>query len=335
MAPQTPSTPTAPAPVSTPGPLTTSAPAPTATRFDAIGTTNRILVTDPAALIEATAVAKEHLAALDAAVSRFRDDSEVSALAARAAFGPAWCFGSPTFTDYLRDGLRAARLTDGLVDPTIGAAMVASGYDADMDAVRSRPTPTTPRPASAAIIPGWRQVQVSDTGRTEVPAGTLIDLGATAKAAAADRIAALLARRLPGGFLVNLGGDVATSGALPDGGWRIGVEAADGTILQVVTGIGQAFATSSTQKRTWATSEAATPTRHHIVDPRTGTTAITPWAQVTCAAATALEANAASTAAIILGADAPAWLASHGIPARLDGLDGAVTTTPGWPQEQS
>lgn len=334
MAPQTPSTPTAPAPVSTPGPLTTSAPAPTATRFDAIGTTNRILVTDPAAhrgdRRGEGAPRRPRCGRL-----RFRDDSEVSALAARAAFGPAWCFGSPTFTDYLRDGLRAARLTDGLVDPTIGAAMVASGYDADMDAVRSRPTPTTPRPASAAIIPGWRQVQVSDTGRTEVPAGTLIDLGATAKAAAADRIAALLARRLPGGFLVNLGGDVATSGALPDGGWRIGVEAADGTILQVVTGIGQAFATSSTQKRTWATSEAATPTRHHIVDPRTGTTAITPWAQVTCAAATALEANAASTAAIILGADAPAWLASHGIPARLDGLDGAVTTTPGWPQEQS
>lgn len=320
--------------------LTALALHPTETRFAAIGTTNHILVTDPVVLIEATAIAKDHLAQLDAAVSRFRDDSEVSALARRAAFGPAWCFASATFADYLRDALHAARITDGLVDPTIGAAVVASGYDADLDVVRARPAmpfPTMPFPTMASHtmpgIPGWQRVRVDDTNRIEVPAGTLIDLGATAKAAAADRIARMLAQRLPGGFVVNLGGDIATSGQLPQGGWRIGVEAADGHVLQVVTGSGQAFATSSTQKRTWTTGAATT--RHHIVDPRTGTTADTPWAQVTCAAATALEANAASTAAIILGTHAPAWLAGHGIPARLDGLDGSVTTTPGWPVEDA
>ena len=142
---------------------------------------------------------------------------------------------------------------------------------------------------------------------------------------------ASLAARFPGGFLVNLGGDIATAGDLPAGGWRIGIEAASGSPLQVVTGAGQAFATSSTQKRTWATG-VSDERRHHIVDPRTGRTAASPWAQVTCAAASALEANAASTAAIILGPEAPDWLRRNGIPARLDSLDGTVMTTPGWPE---
>jgi thiamine biosynthesis lipoprotein len=95
-----------------------------------------------------------------------------------------------------------------------------------------------------------------------------------------------------------------------------------------VTSTGQAIATSSTQRRVWQTDDGP---RHHIVDPRTGRTASTVWSQVSCAATSCLEANAASTAAIVLGADAPDWLVEHGIPARLETLDGHVVTTPGWP----
>jgi thiamine biosynthesis lipoprotein len=296
------------------------------TTFRAIGTTNRILATDPQSLGEATALAQDHLAALDAAVSRFRADSEVSRLSAGARTRPASILASPVFAGYLRAALHAARITDGLVDPTVGSAVVASGYDADMDEVRARPELL---PTEAAPVPGWRTVRIDDaTDRVSVPAGCLLDLGATAKAHAADTIARLLAARLPGGFLVNLGGDIAVSGAPPQGGWQVGVETADGEVAQVVTSTGQAFATSSTQLRTWATASGA---RHHIIDPRTGTTASTTWAQVTCAGASALEANAASTAAVVLGPEAPAWLSAHGIPARLDALDGSVHVTPGWP----
>jgi thiamine biosynthesis lipoprotein len=157
----------------------------------------------------------------------------------------------------------------------------------------------------------------------------VLDLGSTAKAHAADTIARLLATLLPGGFLVDLGGDVAVGGPAPDAGWQVGVEASDGSVLQVVSTTRQALATSSTRLRRWATTGGA---RHHVVDPRTGTTAPATWAQVTCAGASALEANAASTAAIVLGPAAPSWLAGHGIPARLDGADGTVHLTPGWPQ---
>ena len=302
--------------------------------FRAIGTTNRILATDLTVLIEATAIAREHLDALDRAVSRFRPDSEVCRLAVRAVAGPASAHASPTFAAALRAALHAARITDGLVDPTVGSALVANGYDADLDVVRARAGFVRSR---VAEVSGWENLEIDESDRVTVPAGCLIDLGATAKAFAADTIAGMLAARLPGGFLVNLGGDIAVSGRLPAGGWRVGVQTADGAVAQVVTTTGQGLATSSTQLRTWATGPGSPSGRdgagraHHIVDPRTGHTAPPTWAQVTCAGASALEANAASTAAIVLGPDAPAWLQARGIPARLDGCDGEVTFTCGWP----
>lgn len=299
--------------------------------FQAIGTTNRVVVTDPRTLVEATQLAVWYLGELDLAVSRFRPDSEVSRLAARAATREAWCFASAMFADHLRAALRAARLSGGLVDPTVGSAVVSSGYDVDIGAVRARQSVGPwPGAAAPAQVAGWQQVILDErTNRLTTPRGVLLDLGATAKAHAADRVAGLLTGRLAGGFLVNLGGDVAVGGPIPEGGWRVGVEAADGTVGQVVVTTGQAIATSSTMLRNWTTTDGRR--RHHIVDPRTGRTASSTWAQVSCAAVTALEANTASTAAIVLGEDAPGWLAAHGIPARLDRSDGSVTVTPGWP----
>lgn len=301
-----------------------------AATFSAIGTTNTILVTDPDALDDAVAIARRHLVELDRAVSRFRPDSEVSLLAERSRRAPAEAFVSPTFAAYLEAALRVARLTGGLVDPTVGSALVAGGYDEDLDAVRARPDFHQTRIGS---VPHWHTVHLNPSARrVTVAAGTLIDLGATAKAHAADTIAHLLTEQLPGGFVVNLGGDVAVSGSLPPQGWSIGIDDADGVTRQVVTSTGQAIATSSTQRRVWTVDGA---TRHHIVDPRTGHTAPAVWAQVSCAAATCLEANAASTAAIVLGDDAPAWLEANGIPARLDAADGRVVTTTGWPAGMS
>ncbi|NHA70107.1 FAD:protein FMN transferase [Phycicoccus flavus] len=301
-----------------------------ATDFRAIGTTIRLVVTEPWTVAEAEALTRDHLVALDRAASRFRHDSEVSRLAAAARSGAASAVASPVLAGSLRAALRAARLTGGLVDPTVGTAVAVSGYDADLAVVRSRVAADRP----AASVPGWHQVRIDPrTDRVDVPAGCLLDLGATAKAHAADEVARVLAARLPGGFLVDLGGDIALSGTTPEGRWQIGVEDSAGRQLQSI-GLrsGQAVATSSTRLRTWVAADGSV--RHHIVDPRTGRTADATWAQVTCVGRTALEANAASTAAVVLGAEAPAWLAGHGVPARLDTADGVVVTTPGWPDPQ-
>ncbi len=161
-----------------------------------------------------------------------------------------------------------------------------------------------------------------------LPRGTVIDVGAIGKAACADRIAGRLAERLPGGFLVDLGGDLACGGPAPDGGWLVGVENAAGELVQTVASDGQALATSSTAKRAWSADGEQ---RHHIIDPRTGHPAAPVWRQVTCVGATCAEANSASTAAIVLGTAAPAWLEQRGLSARLEHQNGSILRTGSWP----
>lgn len=293
-----------------------------ASRFTALGTSCEVLCTEPVA-DAALAIARAHLDAVDLACSRFRPDSEISRLAAASATRPGYALPSPLFLDYLNAALRVARLTDGLVDPTVGAALLATGYDEDIAAVRARDD----FPATAAPVPGWRSVLVASVGLVGTPAGCILDFGSSAKAHAADRVAAELASALPGGFLVNLGGDIATSGPLPPDGWSIEITDSTATQLQVIALHGAALTTSSTRHRTWRAGDGF---RHHVIDPRTGDTGSAHWAQVSVWAASALEANAASTAALILGPDAPAWLQRRGFAARLDAA-GGTTYTAGWP----
>lgn len=301
-------------------------PAITESVFEAIGTTCRVLVTVPDTMAAAVDLTRHHLADLDLAASRFRADSELSRLSARAATGPADQLVSVLLADYLRAALEMSRLTDGLVDPTVGAAVIASGYDADIDEIRGS---SASRGGPGVAVPGFAKVSVSDAGVVHVPHGTVLDLGATAKAHAADTIARRLGARLHGGFLVNLGGDVAIGGAIPAGGWHIGIELADGRAAQVIRSDGAAVCTSSTQLRTWTSD--GTP-RHHIIDPRTGTTAEAVWASVTCAAPSAIVANSMATAAIVLGNEARDWLTARGVNARLDAVDGSTSFVNDWPQ---
>jgi FAD:protein FMN transferase len=168
-----------------------------------------------------------------------------------------------------------------------------------------------------------------------LPRGIALDLGATAKALASDRAAAaaLETGAMRSGLLVALGGDIATAGPAPEGGWRIHVTddhragpTAPGQTISIESG---GVATSSIATRRWFHDGRA---MHHILDPRTGAPVRTPWRTVSVAAATCADANIASTAAIVLGEDAAAWLADQGLPARLVALDGTATTLGGWPE---
>ncbi|GLU61144.1 hypothetical protein Pure05_35640 [Paenarthrobacter ureafaciens] len=176
--------------------------------------------------------------------------------------------------------------------------------------------------------PGWRNINYTPETRVlTLPAGTVLDFGSSAKAYAAARIAGLLGETLPGGFLIVLGGDIAVAGSVPEGGWQVGIEYERGRVAQVITLSDQALATSSTRHRVWASGSR---TAHHIIDPQTGAPAERIWAEVTCLGTTALEANAASTAAVIMGLGAPAWLHAHGIDAR---LHGSTVMTGNWPSD--
>ncbi len=300
--------------------------------WTALGCWVHLVVTDRAALDAARSMLAADLADLDAACSRFRADSELVALD-RAQGRPVRL--SPLLANAVAVALRAAELTDGDVDPTVGEAIVAAGYDRDFSLV---PPDGPALNLVVKAVPGWRQVCLDPATRTlAMPAGIRLDLGATAKAWAADRAAARIAAELGAGVLVGLGGDIAVAGQAPPGGWRIRVQDVTGrpedvpegpaTVVAITSG---GLATSSTTARRWRRGGNVL---HHILDPRTGLPPAPVWRTISVTAATCADANAASTAAIIRGAQAPVWLAATGLPARLVDVSGRVETVAGWPAE--
>jgi thiamine biosynthesis lipoprotein len=164
----------------------------------------------------------------------------------------------------------------------------------------------------------------------------LLDFGATAKALAADRAAAAIAAATGGGVLVNLGGDIAVAGPPPGEGWLVGVvddatfdtTAASARTREAIVIRDGGLATSSVLGRAWRRGDARL---HHIIDPRTGMPASSCWRTVSVAARTCVAANTASTAAIVRGERAVAWLEGLGLPSRLVRQDGSVVTVANWP----
>jgi thiamine biosynthesis lipoprotein len=294
--------------------------------FRALGTTAVVAVVDRDARDDVVSLVAAELAAVDRACSRFREDSELMRVV--RARGRAVAV-SPLLVAAVEAALTAARTTGGLVDPTVGRTLRLAGYDATFHVVAARDGDGFA--ARFAPVPGWRVVEVDPGASTvRVPDGVELDLGATAKAFAADRCAGLGAQLAGCGVLVSLGGDVAVAGKPPDGGWAVGI--ADdhaATRAETVVAIRDGgLATSSTSVRRWRSRDGEL---HHLIDPRTGRPAGSPWRTVSVAAASCLDANVASTASIVLGADAPAWLEARRLDARLAACDGQVVTTCRWP----
>ena len=289
-----------------------------------------VAVADPFARDDALALVAAELAAVDQACSRFREDSELLQVV-RARGRPVQV--SPLLVEAVEAALAAARATGGLVDPTVGRTLRLAGYDATFRLVASRDAGNFV--ARFDRVPGWHVVEVdADAHTVAVPEGVELDLGATAKAFAADRCARLASALCGCGVLVSLGGDVAVAGGAPPDGWTIGI-ADDHTAQQSDTRVAihsGGIATSSTTVRRWRSGDALL---HHLIDPRTGRPASSCWRTVSVAAASCLDANVASTAAIILSHEAPAWLEQRALDARLVASDGRTVTTCRWPAPEA
>ena len=310
------------------GPASDSSAPPAVRSMRAIGTTAVVAVTDGCRADEALALLAGELSALDRTCSRFRPDSELRRLEECGRGRPVAV--SPLLFEAIDVACRVAVQTAGIVDPTIGSALIELGYDRDFDDIDSGAPRRAfePRPA-----PGWWQIALDPVARTvSVPEGVHVDLGATAKAFAADRAATRLATTLGCGALVSLGGDVAVAGTGPRQGWAVGI-APECTIDvalvdQVVSIDAGGLATSGTTARTWARNGRRV---HHIVDPWTGESAAAVWSLVSVAAPTCVEANTWSTAAVVWGHDAVGNLEARGVSARLVDASGSVTTCGTWP----
>jgi thiamine biosynthesis lipoprotein len=280
-----------------------------------------VAVTEQAGLPAALAHVKRKLAAFDLACSSFREDSELALL--NRSPGEDVVVSKLLF-DAVRDALRAARLTGGAVDPTVGQVLVAH---------RINP-PLSDQPVRIEPVPGYAVVKLDEPNCSiTLPAGAQLDLGATAKAIAADA-AASVARTAAGcGVLIGLCGDIAVAGEPPEGGWQIRVTDdhrdgdAPGQTVAIQAG---GLATSSVTVRRSGDGPDAV---HHLMDPATGRPVDGPWRTVSVTAASCVDANTASTAAIVLGDDAPEWLEERALPARLVDHNGTAHYVAGWPAE--
>jgi thiamine biosynthesis lipoprotein len=293
----------------------------TRSEFPVWGGRGVVAVTEQAGLQAALAHVKRTVEAFDLACSSFREDSELALL--NRSPGEDVVVSGLLF-DAICEALRAARLTGGAVDPTVGQVLVAH---------RINP-PLSNQPVRIEPVPGYLVVRVDESARTvRLPAGVQLDLGATAKALAADMAATAATAAVGCGVLVSLCGDISVAGDPPADGWQIRVtddhrhDDAPGQTVAIQAG---GLATSSvTVRRTGEQPGAA----HHLMDPGTGRPVDGPWRTASVTAGSCVDANAASTAAIVLGAKAPDWLAGNRLPARLVAHDGTVTHVAGWPAE--
>ena len=295
----------------------------------ALGTSMRLIVTRPDGLKAAKAAADRIISAIDEAASRFRDDSELSRVNREAGREVPV---SPLLAQAIAAGLRGARLTDGAVDPTVGTAVRLAGYDRDFASI---PPDGSPINLTVSRIPGWQAIHFDEGARVVlVPPGVEIDLGATAKALAADLAASAAHRAVgAGGVLVSLGGDIAVAGEPPAGGWPVQASEDSNTPLdedeETITIESGGVATSSTTVRRWTRGGLVL---HHIIDPSTGLPVAGRWRTASVVAASCVDANIASTAAIVMGDAAIPWLAANKLPARLVDQFGGVHRMSGWPE---
>ena len=231
----------------------------------------------------------------DDVFSRFRPRTELARL--NASRGGSM---SSLFREALEVAIWASEQTGGLVDARVGGAVVAAGYDRDFsDGLDSR------EPVAAGVARGTLR-RLGPVLRLGV--GVQLDLNGVVKALAVDRAGGLL----DGHGFVSAGGDLATRGF-------VDVALSGGDAVRVNGGL----ATSGTTRRRWLRDGEP---QHHLIDPRTGRPAVTPWSEVTVCGATCLAADIAAKAALLLGSGGPAWLEQRGLPGRFVGRDGIVTT---------
>jgi len=276
-------------------------------QFDAMGSHVRLLIGEPGPGMEPAAEAAERarrfVAEFDARLSRFKPDSELTALNADPRERvPA----SSLLRAAVKAGLAAAERSAGLVDPTLADEIESVGYVGSRAGVPGAPLadalaeapprrPAAPNPAAR-----WRRFEVDDeAGTIARPPGVRFDTGGAGKGLAADLIAARL--RGYSRFIVDCGGDIRIGG--PDAllrPYEVFVEhPLTGERAHVLRLNSGGVATSGLNVRVWRGGDGRY--AHHLLDPATGRPAWTGLVGVTALGDTAVEAETFSKVALLSG----------------------------------
>jgi FAD:protein FMN transferase len=274
--------------------------------FKAMGTTVELVAapgTHPRSVARAAFEVERTFAREEARFSRFRPESELSRVNARAG---TWVRVSRSFAELTLRALQAAEGTGGRFDPTVLPALKAAGYDRDYAEVRARAEAqdddleSIRRDVRALMVKdatacgAWREIRL-DGDRLRVPAGAELDFGGIAKGWTVDLAADALSNLR--WAVLDAGGDLRIAGTVPEQGLDIAVEdpqarGVEALRLRLRSG---ALATTSVMVRAWGRGG------HHLIDPATGLPAITPVVQATVWAATCTEAEVWSKAAVLAG----------------------------------
>jgi thiamine biosynthesis lipoprotein len=276
-------------------------------RFASMGGTARVTLesdTHREAVLERHAAAiRTVIADVEAALSRFRPDSDLSALNG----DPRPAVPASALLRRLAAAVRAAGArSGGLVDATLLGALERQGYTvsrsgvapADLDDALAAAPPrraARPHPARAYV-----RVDVDAHGRVVRPPGLRIDSGGVGKGLAAD----LAATAVPAGirYAISCGGDLAFGGDSILSPWEIAVDSArTGAPVHRLRVRAGGVATSGIASRLWPRPDGGY--AHHLIDPSTGEPAWTGLVAVTAVAATAFDAEVLAKTALLSGAE--------------------------------
>ena len=262
-------------------------------RFRAMGTSVSLIAAgdaDAGSSHRAAGVVEHLFSREELRFSRFRGDSELSRVNARAG---TWTRVSPGFAALVAYALEAAAGSAGLFDPTVLPALIAAGYDRDFDELIAG--------ARDALHPSepcgrWPEIEL-EGNLLRLPPGVGLDLGGIAKGWTVDLAAQAAVDQGLDWAIVNAGGDLRIAGTPPAEAFPIGIDDPEVpeqelTRIRVASG---ALATSSITARAWG------PGRHHLIDPRTGLPADTEVVQATVWAETCAEAEIGSKQALLTG----------------------------------
>lgn len=252
---------------------------------------------------------QNELEQVDAAMSTWKEDSELSRLNQKQDQSEWTPLSEPLF-EVIQRGQEIAELTEGAFDVTIGPLVNLWGFGPEARPVE---VPTESELAELLAVTGYQYLELDKAAqalRSTKP--QYIDLSGIAKGYGADVVARYLDRKGVAAYLVEIGGEVRVNGRKPDGGaWRLAIEEPSEDARQVnkIVAMDRHSLATSGDYRNYYESDGQR--YSHTIDPSTGQPISNRLASVTVIADDSMTADALATAFTVMGYERAMSLATR------------------------